>query len=488
MPAPEIAAGFLAARLVVAVVFVLAGVAKLRDVNGTWSMLRAFGVGVRLSDFGARALPMVELALGVGLVITVTSVWAAAGAVALLAAFTAAIGWNLAHGRRPECRCFGQIGNAPIGGATIVRNVVFMAFASSAFVAPPALNDPAALGWAAGAGAYLAGIAIIVALAGLGFLTMQILAQQGRIMLRLDQIEADLYSGARDDADTGHEFHPTHHQGLPVGASAPAFALPTLDGEERTLASMLVPQKRLALFFVHPTCGPCRALLPQILRWHTELSPDVAALIVSEGDAAANREFMKGLPAHDVLLQTIREVADAYGVTGTPGAVLIEGDGTIGSTVAMGSSAIAALAAAARTPRLVQNGTVAVGTIAPEFTARTAKGEPVQLADWRGEEVVLIFWSPSCGFCRQAEADVVAWERRNGRRVVIVSSAPDQELVASGFGGPFVVDAESRIMNLFGARGTPMAVRITAEGVVDSELAAGRTAIGALFETRTSTA
>jgi len=61
MPAPEIAAGFLAARLVVAVVFVFAGVAKFRDVNGTWSMLRAFGVGVRLSDFGARALPVVEL-------------------------------------------------------------------------------------------------------------------------------------------------------------------------------------------------------------------------------------------------------------------------------------------------------------------------------------------------------------------------------------------------------------------------------------------
>ncbi|HZN20410.1 MAG TPA: redoxin domain-containing protein [Micromonosporaceae bacterium] len=40
------------------------------------------------------------------------------------------------------------------------------------------------------------------------------------------------------------------------------------------------------------------------------------------------------------------------------------------------------------------------GTPAPDFTAKTLSGEPVQLADYAGRKVAFIFVSPHCGTCR----------------------------------------------------------------------------------------
>ena len=69
-------------------------------------------------------------------------------------------------------------------------------------------------------------------------------------------------------------------------------------------------------------------------------------------------------------------------------------------------------------------------------------------------------------------------------RLVVLASAPDEDLVARGLRGDIVLDEGMRIGGLFGARGTPMAVRLAADGTIASPVAAGRDAIAALLAPR----
>jgi len=121
------------------------------------------------------------------------------------------------------------------------------------------------------------------------------------------------------------------------------------------------------------------------------------------------------------------------------------------------------------------------GEAAPEFSARTAKGETIELAQFRGRDVVVLFWSPDCGFCRQAVDDVARWDRENAAPLVIVSSREDDELSARRLRAPLVVDETGQIGRSFGAAGTPMAVHIDTGGKIASDVAAGKDAIGRLL-------
>jgi thiol-disulfide isomerase/thioredoxin len=125
---------------------------------------------------------------------------------------------------------------------------------------------------------------------------------------------------------------------------------------------------------------------------------------------------------------------------------------------------------------------LAIGTEAPVFSALTTDGTTLHSSELRGSETALVFWSPSCGFCRQAADDLVRWERTDRRRLVLLSSAPDDDLTTRGFQGPVAIDDGMRIGAAFGAAGTPMAVLIAADGAVVSDLAAGRDAIETLFQ------
>jgi len=474
---PALAAALFAGRLALATVFVVAGAAKLRDPNGMWSMLRGFGAGVRASDAAARVLPWLELGVGVLLLPAASAGWAAIAAIGLLGAFTAAIAWNLARGRRPECRCFGQIGAGPVGVEAIGRNAVFAALAASVFVAPAVQVDAAAFTWGAPAFPYLVATIVAGLLLAQTYLLFEVLRQQGRILLRLEDLEFGARSpneGAAHAAD----------QGFGIGSRAPAFELPALDGDVRSLASLLALGKRLLIVFVHPTCGPCRALVPQIARWHGDLTATTTVVVLTEGSVEDNRTFVAGVPASAVLLQAGRTVADDYRAFGTPAAVMIDVDGTVGGTVVKGAERIAALVENMRAAPLIPavRGALGMGAPAPDFVAFTPNGETLRMADFRGTDVVLLFWSPQCGFCRRAAGDVVDWERSDGVRLIVVSSAPDDELAARGFDGALVLDAGGRIAAVFGARGTPMAVRIGADGAVASGVVAGRDAIAMLLE------
>src|SRR5215217_1391286 len=119
----------LLARLLLASVFLVAGVAKLADREGSRRALADFGVPTPLATPLGVLLPLIELAVAIALLLPSTALWGALGALALLLGFVAAIGVNLVRGRKPECHCFGQLRSAPAGWKTLVRNGALAAVA-----------------------------------------------------------------------------------------------------------------------------------------------------------------------------------------------------------------------------------------------------------------------------------------------------------------------------------------------------------------------
>lgn len=112
-------------------VFLVAGGSKVAA-GAAWPA-QAAGLGV--PRWLAVVVPWFELAVGALLVAGVARPWPAVAALGSLLAFTAALGWQLGHGRRPPCACFGAWSASPIGPAHFVRNAAFVALAIAALAA-----------------------------------------------------------------------------------------------------------------------------------------------------------------------------------------------------------------------------------------------------------------------------------------------------------------------------------------------------------------
>src|SRR6266850_291142 len=117
------------ARMLLFGVFSWAGLAKLADRAGSRQMLIDFGVPSRLAGSAGYLLVLAELGVGAALLPVLSAWFGAVGALALLLLFILGIAVNLARGRRPDCRCFGQLHSAPTGWPTLGRNVVLASVA-----------------------------------------------------------------------------------------------------------------------------------------------------------------------------------------------------------------------------------------------------------------------------------------------------------------------------------------------------------------------
>src|SRR4051794_17130224 len=101
----------LLARVLLAAVFVVSAVAKLRDRAGARQAVSDFGVPHAVAPAVAAGLPFLELLCAVLLLLADPGATVGAiGAGLLLLAFTIGIVVNLMQGRRPDCHCFGQLG------------------------------------------------------------------------------------------------------------------------------------------------------------------------------------------------------------------------------------------------------------------------------------------------------------------------------------------------------------------------------------------
>jgi len=495
------------ARLLLAAVFTVAGVAKLRDPAGTRQGVKNFGVPASLAAPVGVLLPITEIVVAIALVLRGTAWWGALGALMLLAAFIAAIAVNLARGNKPDCHCFGQVHSTPVGWSTLVRNGVLAA--AAAFIVWQGRNDPGPelvswLGTLEGAelATLLGGIVFLGLLALGASLLLNLLRQNGRLLLRIEALEERLEMG---ELQPGAEST-TPEIGLPVGSPAPLFSLPGLYGETLTLEFLRAAGNPTLLFFMHPGCGPCEALVPEVTAWQRDHASDLTTAIVSLGDEDENRTKFGAQGLTQIMLEQNLEVSNAYEASGTPSAVLIDADGTIGSSVAAGAEQIRNLVARVvgrRSPELLPmaapapaenrsgNGaavqasapTAAIGSPAPSIELQDLKGRTTDLGKLSGSPTLLVFWNPGCGFCEQMLDELKQWEAKKLKtapRLVVVSTGSAESNEALGFRSRVLLDQNFAAGSAFGANGTPMAVLLDADGKIASHLAAGAPAVMSL--------
>jgi peroxiredoxin len=268
------------------------------------------------------------------------------GALVLLLAFVAGIGANLARGRRPECHCFGQLYSVPAGWKTLARNGVLASVAGFVVWQGSGGAGVSAVGWLAGFSVAqvvgsIFGLAVLVVLAAQWWLLFNLLRQNGQLMMRVEALER--VPGTAGAALSANGVAAELPAGLPIGALAPEFELAGLHGEALTLESLRAAEKSVMLLFTDPDCGPCTAMFPKIRRWQKEHAEELTISLVSRGGVEANRARSTEHGLRGTILQQDWEVSEAYGVEGTPSAVLVRSDGTIGSPVLEGTDAISAL-------------------------------------------------------------------------------------------------------------------------------------------------
>ena len=121
-----------------------------------------------------------------------------------------------------------------------------------------------------------------------------------------------------------------------------------------------------------------------------------------------------------------------------------------------------------------------IGAPAPEFEIPDLAGVRRKLSEFRGQDVLLIFFGPKCGFCTKIAADLAALptDGSSGRPIPIVvtnGDANENRKLIEQFGIQCVVLLQDKleVAALFRAHGTPSGYRIDAEGRIASELAVG---------------
>jgi peroxiredoxin len=356
------------------------------------------------------------------------------------------------------------------------------------------------------------------------WLGWQLLRQNGRMLLRLDELEKRL-----DGLEFGTGEEPA---GLPVGSEAPEFELADLAGETRTLAQYRgMP---VLLIFFNPACGFCRELLPKLAVPSPSPPPEERdgerrphIVIVSTGEAEANRHlFNEHEVTCPVLLQEKAEVAAAYKANGTPSGYLISADGKIASELAMGADALLALldrkVESKKQEAEMKNGLLSPtlssrrgegehernhrfkerslarskikrdglrsGTVAPDFRLPRLDGRgDLALSDLRGSRVLLVFSSPGCGPCNTLAPQLEQFHRDYPElEVVMISKGEPKEnrvkVKEHGLTFPVVLQQQWEISRRYAMFATPIAYFIDERGIVAQDVAVGPDAIlGLMF-------
>jgi thiol-disulfide isomerase/thioredoxin len=478
-----------AARLLLAVVFAVAGLAKLADRSGTRRAVVAFGAPARVAGILALALPLAELAVAGLLLPAATAVLGALGAVALLALFGGALAWNLARGRAPDCHCFRQLHSSPASWRMLARNGALLAVAVFALVGSSVDEPPSAVAWIGDLGG-AALIALVVTLVACVVIVvgtvafLSLMRSYGQVLRRLDRVEAAL-SSVGLDLQEGSEVP---ELGLAPGTRVPEFAARSVSGEEISRDALTEDGLPTLLLFTRPRCAPCTTLLPAVAGWQREHAEKLSIVVAISGAPADVRAEAAQHGLENVLVDEGNLLYELFEANGTPSAVLIAPDGRVASWIASGSEWIEQLVA-----QVLQDGAgdgLPPGTEAPTLELTSLDGAMVSLADLHGRDSLLLFWNPGCGFCRSMHQEVLAWEASaNGvhPRLVIVSSGDAESTRAESFRSLVLLDGDFAASSAFGANGTPMAVLVHADGRIASHVVAGAEAVLKLANARATT-
>lgn len=467
-----------ALRLVLVGVFLVSGWAKLADLKGTRRAIADFGAPSQLQGVLTALLPIAELVAVAALLGSRTAPLGAGLVLILLATFSVAIAINLTHGRRPQCHCFGQMHSEPIGPGALIRNAAIAAVAIVILVMGADNAGPSPIGWLArldSSQLLLVGLALFVAVVCWfgGRFALDLLSQNGRLLLRIERLEHALRAHGINLSDNPSD---RRHAGLPIGDSAPSFVATTLTGTSRTLADLLDGAKPMLLVFSDPDCRMCAALTARLAQWEQELAGVFAIALVSTGELARVKAKASLREPGRVLHDPAGSIMAAYQSKGTPAAVLIGVDGKIASQLAQGADEIETLVARAVNGAFSSAPGLGIGSPIPDLEFTSLEGATVALASQLDSqaETLVVFWNPSCGFCRAMRDELRASESSNGKSAMVLVSTGDSDAVRKeGFRSPVLLDPELAGAAKFGVNGTPIGVLIAPDATIQSELIVG---------------
>lgn len=469
------------ARLLLAGVFVVSAVQKMRNRPGAREAVVAFGVPHVLVGLVAAGLPVVELACAALLLSAdPAATIGAVASISLLLAFTVAIVVNLIRGRRPDCHCFGTMGKAGgISWLTVVRNGLLLGVAALSLVgAGGQASVPANLGALSPAEfGLLTGGCVLAAVLGATWLAVHtLMGRYGALLLRLETLEAAI--------------------GLAPAPPAPHFALPDLNGSLVTLDDVLDAGRPALLVFISPTCVNCAQLLPDLASWQSDPDHALTVVIISDGSVADNLAKIADVGPLRVLLQEGFATASAYKMQGTPGAVLVGVDGRQAGQAAHALDGVRSLhdttvrviggelvqPAAQQPLHRIGPRPVSPGDPFPEVVLVSESGAAVDGSEIVGDEAVLLFWRTSCSFCAGIVDQVRALEAHVPVRLITASELVDVR--ASGLISPVMRDPSGVLESWLRVPGTPAAARVRGRAL-DSAVAVGGPDVLALLRAST---
>lgn len=329
----------LAARLLLAAVFVVAAVGKFLDLPGSRRSLVGFGVPEGVANVLGTVLPFAELAVAIALIPEPSAQRGAVGALVLLLAFIAGVSNALRKGEAPPCNCFGAIHSEPASVKTLIRNVVLAVVAG---IAVAWGSGPAIDTWVADrTAAELVAVITTVALLALLAIGIPIWTEARR--LRADLAKAD---------DALAKVPP----GLPFGSAAPEFSFPDGEGGRTSLSSLLALGKPVVLIFAAAGCGPCEPMLPDLRRLQSIAADRVTVAIVGLStflrydavrEAHGGEAMLVDALVEDPILREqmdeLIEISHLYDVHHSPAALVVTPAGTIGSALVEARRGIEAL-------------------------------------------------------------------------------------------------------------------------------------------------
>jgi peroxiredoxin len=312
-------------------------------------------------------------------------------------------------------------------------------------------------------------------------LVFQLLKQNGRVLVRLEAIEARL--------DPEVDSRP---DGLAVGTSFPAFRLPRVDGGSGGVEDYR--GRNVLLVHWNFDCGHCDRIASELAAVSEDLRRAGTELVlVSFGDAGHNRALLEehGLDC-DVLLQSEGDVVEEFAPLGTPVAYLLDQAGRVAAPVALGADEVLELARrTAREPTpppreqaLVESDLERTGTgpgsVAPTFTLPALDGGTVSLADYRGRRVLFVFSDPDCGPCDELLPELARvhsrLDPRSAALLMVVRGDPEAnrgKCAAYGVDFPVLLQQRWRVSRDYGIFATPVAFLIGPDGLIETQVAQG---------------
>lgn len=350
---------------------------------------------------------------------------------------------------------------------------------------------------------------LLVSQVGLWAVLLQVVQQQGRILLRLDELAGGPIRGGQHAHAAENLLpvvpSPAAPAGLPVGSVLGDFRLPDLSG--RSIGPDAWRGQRTLLIHWSTTCGFCELIAPDLARLEPDLRRrHVRLVLASYGEATPNRRLAEeyGL-ACQVLLQPQTAPLPAFSQLGTPVAYLLDEAGRVAEPLVVGADAVLELARRVAAPptathkhlpgerplsqsRIEREGLKA-GTPAPSFSLPEVRGGSVSLDAYRGRPLLLVFTDPHCGPCDTLAprlAELSRQPRAAGLKVVVIGrgNAEDNRAKAEQYAFTFPVALQQRweVSRAYGIFATPVAFLIDERGVIARDVALGPDAILALAD------